>query len=109
MTREIRKERNQTSLYWKKYKKKGDKANYAKFATARNKLRQLTKQLHLGFESKLTDYCKHNPKKFWNYVSSKDHNRRNIEHLAREDNSEATNLVEVAELLNKVPHLGGCF
>ena len=40
MTREIRKERNLKSRYWKKYKKKGDKADYAKFATARNKLRR---------------------------------------------------------------------
>ena len=101
MTREIRKERNQKSCYWKKYKKKGDKANYAKFATACNKLHQLTKQLHLDFGSKLAANCKNNPKKFWNYISSKDPNRRNIKRLMREDNSEAANLREIAELLNQ--------
>jgi len=61
----------------------------------------LTKQLHLDSEFKLTDECKNNPKKFWNYVSSKDHNRRNIKSLMREDNSEATNLREIVELLNQ--------
>ena len=101
MTRKIRKKRNQKSRYWKKYKKNGDKANYDKFATARNKLRQLTKQLHLDFESKLADDGQNKPKKFWNYVSSKDHNRRNIKRLMREDNGEGTDLREIAELLNQ--------
>ena len=39
--------------------------------------------------------------KFWNYISSKDHNYHNIKCLMREDNSEATNLREITELLNQ--------
>ena len=41
------------------------------------------------------------PKIFWNYVSSKDCNRRNIKRLERENNSEAADLEEIGELLNQ--------
>ena len=101
MTPEIRKERNRRGRYWRKYNKGGKEEHYQKFAKARNKLRSLTKQLYARYESKLADDSKNNPKKFWKYVSSKDHSRRSVKALSTDDSKEVTNLKDITKLLNR--------
>ena len=101
MTPEIRKERNRRGRYWRKYNKGGKEEHYQKFAKAQNKLRSLTKQLYASYESKLCDDNKNNPKKFWKYVSSKDHSRWSVKALSTDDSKEVTNLKDITELFNR--------
>ena len=52
-----------------------------------------------NFELGLANECQSNPKKFWNYVSSKDHARRCVKRLTTDD-GEATVTQKLANLLN---------
>ena len=80
-------------------KKKRDKpGHYEKYVQARNRLRKLTKQLYQNFELGLANECKSNPKKFWNYVSSKDHARRCVKRLTTDDGGEVTDTPETSKL-----------
>ena len=100
MTKEIKREINRKSRQWKKYKKHHSPENREKYSKSRNKLKNLTRALYTSFESKLADEAKTNPKKFWQYVSSQDHNRRCIKKLITEQGEETTDTNKLADLLN---------
>ena len=83
------------------YKKYPSPENSEKFSKSRNKLKNLTCNLYISFESKLADKAKTNPKKFWEYVSSQDHNRQGIRKLVTEEGGEITNITKLANSLNQ--------
>ena len=72
-----------------------------KFSKSRNKLKSLTRNLYTSFESKLSDKVKPNPKKFWRYVSSQNHNRQGIRKLVTEEGEEITDINKLANSLNQ--------
>ena len=57
--------------------------------------------MYTSFESKLADEAKTNPKQFWRYVFSQDHNRRGIRKLVTEEGEEITDINKLANSLNQ--------
>ena len=96
MTKDIKREINR-----KKFRQSGDLQQHTKFTKARNKLRNLTRKLYENLESNLAKESKTNPKKFWNYVSSKNHSRRTISRLVKPCSTTVTNITDVANELNR--------
>ena len=94
----IRQQRNLKKHHWRKKDKPG---HYEKYVKARNKLRNLTKQLYCNFETRLTNQSTLNPKKFWNYVSSRDHNWRSIKCLTTSYRNEVIVTQNIVDLLNE--------
>ena len=75
--------------------------NKEKFSKSRNRLKNLTCDLYTSFESKLADEAKTNPKEFWRYDSSQDHNKRGIRKPVTEEGEEITNINKLANSLNQ--------
>ena len=56
---------------WKHYTDTEDQYDYQKYCTAKNKLRNHTRDLRQNFEDLLAAEVKTNPKAFWKYTKSK--------------------------------------
>jgi len=55
----------------------------------------------MKIECKLADEAKTNPKKFWQYISSQDHNRQCIKELITKQDGKVTETNKLANLLNQ--------
>ena len=96
--------RRQTKLkqqLWSKYTRTHDYYDYARYATARNNLRGLTRTLRRNHEQALATNIKGNPKTFWKYVNSRMRTRSKVDDLLREDGTLATTDEEGVITLNK--------
>lgn len=84
---------------WRIFTQTQDILDYARFATCRNKLRTLTRNLRRDYEKQLVSKLKTDPKVFWRYASTRLHTRCQIEDLQTEDGNTAKDNKEKADTL----------
>ena len=86
---------------WRRYKKTRHEYDYTCFKRTKNRLRTLTRNLRMQFESTIARDAKLAPKKFWSYVKSKTKTRSTIPPLLRKDGTQTTSASGKAEMLNE--------
>ena len=86
---------------WRIYTQTQDILDYARFASCRNKLRTLTRNLRRDYEKQLVSQMKTDPKLFWRYASVRLHTRCQIGDLTAEDGTIARDSLEKADTLSK--------
>ncbi len=71
LDKQTRSKINSKNRLWKKYITSQDQQSYTDYCKTRNQVRRLTRKAQKIYEKEIAKDAKCNPKKFWNYVSSK--------------------------------------
>jgi hypothetical protein len=85
---------------FKMYKKYPTQANYNAYAKARNQVKWESRKMVKERESLLAKEAKVNPKKFYQYVSSRTKSKESVNNLLKEDGSLTQTDADKADVLN---------
>ena len=86
---------------WKIFTRTQDVLDHAWFASCRNKLWTLTRNLRRDYEKRLVSQMKTDTKLFWRYASTRLHTRCQIEDLSTDNGTTSRNNKEKADILCK--------
>jgi len=72
---------------WTKYQETRDRAVEAQYKQIRNQVRRETRKINKKIQNDIAKTCKQNPKKFWQFVNSKNKSSRSIGSITVTDSS----------------------
>ena len=85
---------NRKNRLWKSYVASRDPKIYEEYCQTRNQVRRLTRKATKEYEKHLAKDVKHNPKKFWKYVSNNTKVKCGIPNLSKDGTEKGQNLTE---------------
>ena len=86
---------------WKRYTGTRQYQDYQHYCRARNEATKEVRKAKKGYEKKLAEDIKNDPKSFWKYVRSKTKVKQGVNDLTRDDGTTAHTNEEKADVLNK--------
>ena len=91
---DIRKLIKKKHRLWTKYEETRDRTIEAQYKQLRNQVRRETREINKKIQGDIAKTCKQNPKKFWQFVNSKNKTSRSIGSITVTDSAGNVKIIE---------------